>query len=154
GNRVGMDLEAGCGGMSPVAYQMLAARIERFVKGEARNRSAGPVAHEGVLVSALPDRDQQHRSPIEFDETAGDDADDSGVPVCVRQDQRRRAGNITHLSQFPSSGENAPFEQLPLSVLSFEKSSQINCALLRGGCQKLDDQTRASKPARRVQSRG
>src|SRR6266446_3278474 len=84
---LGLNLEACRGRMASVADEMVVAGRQGFVQGESGNRPTRTLADGAALRLLRAKSNQEYRAGVEINQPAGDDADNSGMPIRVRKDQ-------------------------------------------------------------------
>ena len=109
--------------MTAVGDQVLAAGGEAGVEIEAAGAAAG--AHAGFGAEFV-ERDQDRGAMVVFGESAGDDADDAGVPAAAGQHEGWRGQRVADfLGQFVGGFVDAALERLPLFVEAVNELGQL-----------------------------
>src|SRR5207245_11590589 len=106
-NFVARDCHTRCCAMSPVSEQLFARAPEGAMKIELRYRSTRSFA----LITR--ECDQHRRSPKLLDQSRGDDADHTRMPVVIRQHDRERLVQIHPHDSLPRLLECDTTDLLP-----------------------------------------
>src|SRR5947209_1346364 len=100
--------------VTPVADQMVAARLQSHMQRITSNRAPGALPNQqATLAAVLAKSDQQYGPMVEINETTGDNSDDARVPLGVRQHERRRLIHVEVPDHLPGLRQHAALYLLP-----------------------------------------